>query len=339
MPTFAPLTVWRSLRLRLAHIGLDGFILALVAAIGLAALYPAPGLSWEPVSLGEVASYGVTLIFFFYGLRLSPAKLRAGLRNWRLHVVVHVATFLIFPLFPLAAYGLVPALRDSLLWLGVFYLAALPSTVSSSVVMVGLAGGNLPGAIFNASVSALIGVLVTPLWMGLFLQARTADYDLGGVILSLLFQVLLPVVLGAALHHRYGGWAERHRGRLKTFDQTIILLIVYTSFCDSFANDLFAPLGLGQLLLLGGLMLALLGAMYAIITGLSRGLGFDRGDRITALFCGSKKSLVHGTVMARLLFPEAEVLGLVLLPLMLYHTLQLIVASMLAQRMGRQLVS
>ncbi len=319
-----------------ARAGLDWFLLALISMIFLAYLWPQVGVDREPVSLGDVANYGVSVIFFFYGLRLSPDKLRAGLSNWRLHTVVQLSTFVLFPLLILPLHSLFEGTPQELLWLGVFYLAALPSTVSSSVVMVSIAGGNIPGAIFNASISSLMGIFLTPLWMGLFLTSSTEGFDIWSVMGKLVLQVLLPVVLGIVLHRYWGAFAERHKGRLRVFDQVIILLIVYTSFCESFARKMFSGYSVGDILILGGAMIGLFFLVYSIIYGITKLLGFNRENQITAIFCGSKKSLVHGTVMSKVLFPGANMVGIILLPIMMYHALQLLAASIIAQAEARK---
>ncbi|MDX5420818.1 MAG: bile acid:sodium symporter [Hymenobacteraceae bacterium] len=304
--------------------------------IVLAYLWPELGVDREPVSLGDLATYGVSVIFFFYGLRLSPDKLRAGLSSWRLHLVVQFSTFILFPLLILPLHGFFEGSKTELLWLGTFYLAALPSTVSSSVVMVSIAGGNIPAAIFNASISSLIGVFITPLWMGLFLTASSESFDLGSIMGKLVLQVILPVALGILLHRRWGDLAERNRKRMRYFDQVIILLIVYTSFCESFAREMFRGYSIADIATLGAAMVALFFLVYGIIFFISRLMGFNREDKITAIFCGSKKSLVHGTVMSKVLFPNATTVGIILLPIMLYHALQLLIASIIAQSAARK---
>ncbi|QMW05221.1 bile acid:sodium symporter family protein [Spirosoma foliorum] len=319
----------------LSRAGLDWFIFALLAMIGLAKLWPEPGIQEGIFSLSTLATYGVSLIFFFYGLKLNFSQLREGLRNHRLHLVIHLTTFVVFPAVVLAARSLFLTPDTELLWLGIFYVAALPSTVSSSVVMVSIAGGNLPAAIFNASISSLIGVFITPIWMSFLLANTTGQYDLAGVIGKLTLQVILPVVLGLLLNKRLGWLASQHKTALRYFDQFTILLIVYTAFCESFALHSFEKISASDLLWLATLMLALFFLIYGLITFLSRLLNFNREDRITALFCGSKKSLVQGSVMANVLFP-GSMAGIALLPIMIYHALQLIVASILAQAMARR---
>jgi solute carrier family 10 (sodium/bile acid cotransporter), member 7 len=320
----------------IARTSIDPFLIWLVAMIVLAYLWSTPGIQEGLFSLREAANIGVSLIFFFYGLRLSPAKLKIGLGNWRLHTTVQLTTFLVFPVLMLSLYGFFGQGEYKTLWLGVFYLAALPSAVSTSVVMVSIAGGNIPGAIFNASISSLAGVFITPIWMGMFLTAQTDAYDLGGIIVKLIFQVLFPVFLGIILNRRWGAFAEKNRKKLRIFDQSIILLIIYTSFSESFARRMFQDYQISNLLLLGLGMIILFFVIYGFVHLVSRLLGFNREDRITALFCGSKKSLVHGTVMSKVLFPDANIVGILLLPLMLYHALQIIFASIIAHSMARK---
>ena len=320
---------------KVSRLGLDWFIGALIGVIILAYLWPQLGVDREPVSLGDVAGYGVALIFFFYGLRLSPEKLRTGLSSWRLHLVVQLSTFVLFPLLVLPFHTFFEGSRLELLWLGTFFLAALPSTVSSSVVMVSIAGGNIPAAIFNASISSLLGIFITPLWMGLFLQASASGFDVWGIMSKLVVQVLLPVILGVLLHRYWGRFAEQYKNKLRLFDQIIILLIVYTSFCESFARDMFSEYSVSSLFMLALVMMGLFFLVYGLIHLVTTMLGFSLADRIATIFCGSKKSLVHGTVMAKVLFPDANLIGIVLLPIMTYHALQLLAASSIAQRLAR----
>ncbi|GAB3236903.1 bile acid:sodium symporter [Hymenobacter seoulensis] len=315
---------------------LDWFLLGLIGAVLLAYFIPQVGSKTSPIPWKAITTAGVALIFFFYGLRLSLEKLKAGLRNWRLHVVVQLITFVVFPALALVARPLFEGLKGEQLWQSIFFLCTLPSTVSTSVVMVSIARGNLPAAIFNASISSLLGIFLTPLWASLFLNTSADGSQLWGLAISLTWQVIVPVVAGVVLNHRFGAFAEQHKGKLRMSDQIVILLIVFTAFCESFAEGIFSSYALRDVLLLGLGMVALYAAIFGVVWLLSQLLGFSREDRITALFCGSKKSLVHGSVMASLLFPATAATGLILLPLMLYHALQIILASMMAQRMGRE---
>ena len=325
----------------LKKFGLEPFVLMLFGSILLAYIYPPVGIAEvADISLGDVANWGVSFIFFFYGMRLNREKLKAGLVNVRLHMLVHISTFVIFPLIMLAAMKACGAEATEgnkyYLWIGAFFLATLPSTVSSSVVMVSIAGGNMPAAIFNASVSSLLGVFITPLWMGLFLENIDGAHNLGDVIFKLILQVLVPVVAGGLLNPKYGWFAEKHKKRLRLFDEAIILLIVYTSFCDSFEKKMFSGFGWDEIVILSAAMVALFFTAFSIIWCCCKLMHFNREDTITALFCGSKKSLVHGSVMSKVLFSNPAIVGVVLLPTMLYHAYQLIVVSIIAKKMGSE---
>ncbi|MBQ3388260.1 MAG: bile acid:sodium symporter [Thermoguttaceae bacterium] len=326
---------------------MNKFVLALFAAVLLAWFYPPLGSGSGPLSLTSLAHWGISVIFFFYGLRLDRQRICSGLKNLRLHALTQSATFILFPLLALAVihlFGLIPAGNPfgtplSALALGTFFLAALPSTVSSSVVMTNLAGGNVPAAIFNASLSSLAGVFITPIWMRLYLNASTGGSALGSTLLSLTCQVLLPVALGIVLNKRLGWFSVKYDNGLRLFDQSVILLIVYTSFCHSFAERMFDGLSFPALFLLAAVMVLFFFTVYGMIGAAARLLKFNREDRITALYCGSKKSLVHGTVMSAVLLTDPKLAGVLILPTMIYHALQLLIVGILAERQRRALAA
>ena len=303
----------------------------LIAMILLA--YWLPGIE-KLIPLNEISTYGISGIFFFYGLKLNPEKMKEGLSNWKLHALIQAATFFIFPLLVLCILPFIHSEEHFTLWLAVFFLAALPSTVSSSVVMVSIAKGNIPGAIFNASISGLIGIAVTPLWIGLFLESGENALDLGEIVVSLIMKILLPVLLGMILHRYWGEFANRHKKQLTMFDKSVILIIVYKSFSTSFSSGIFKGITLLELSVVGFGVIALFFGVYFLIYFTSNKLKFNREDRITALFCGSKKSLVHGSVFSSVLFSGMSSAGIFLVPIMIYHAFQLFFISILAQRMS-----
>ncbi len=315
----------------------DTFILSLLGCILLAYLYPYPGTDRSHLYLNETANIGVSLIFFFYGLKLGVRKLAAGLSNWKLHLFVQLITFLLFPVIGWILRPFFSGEAGEMLWFGIFFLCILPSTVSSSVVMVGIAGGNVPAAIFNASISSLLGVFITPLWLGLFSFGGDAVISLNDVILKLILQVLLPVMAGMLLFNKLEGWALGRAKWIRTFDQAIILLIVYCSFCKSFDENLFDGLAFRDLFLLSLGMLALFGVVFYFTWWMGQRLHFNREDKITAAFCGSKKSLVQGALMSNVMFAGSPFAGIVLIPIMIYHALQLVIVGIIAQRKAREL--
>lgn len=313
---------------------IDKFVLAIIGVVFLAYLFPQWGSKESPIPLDIVGSIGISLIFFFYGLKLHPDKIKSGIKNWKLHIVVQLATFLLFPLVVLAFKPLIHTEHSEMLWLAFLFLAALPSTVSSSVVMVSIANGNIPAAIFNASISGLIGIALTPLWMGMFLQQATADFDLGVIYIKLLTEILVPVILGLLLQRFFGKYTTKYNKQLTLFDKTIILIIIYKSFSESFEEKVFTSVSLTDLLLILVANILLFYGVYYFIGFITRKLKFNKEDQITAQFCGTKKSLVHGTVFSKILFPATIPTGVILLPLMLFHAAQIFIISVIASKLG-----
>ncbi|GAA0879369.1 bile acid:sodium symporter [Algoriphagus jejuensis] len=319
----------------LQRVGINGFLLGLFLAIGLAAIFPEVGATESGIPWKPMINLGIAFVFFFYGVKLDPVQLKSGLSNWRLHLLIQLSTFLVFPILVFFLLKITPWI-DPDFKLGISYLSALPSTVSASVVMVSIAGGNLPGAIFNASISSLLGVILTPAWMGFLGGGAAGEIDFLGTLGELTLKVILPVTLGILAH----GWLfpklKSSLPKLKYVDQTVIMMIVFTSFAESFSQQIFSGYQLSTLLSVTVTMLGIFVLIWILLELISRFLGFSIQDRITALFCGSKKSLVHGVVIGKVIFPDAAVLGLVLLPVMLYHIQQLILGSVLAGRFARR---
>ena len=315
---------------------IDKFVLALLAAVFIAWIFPQSAGGHSGIILSYISTAGISLIFFFYGLRLSTEKIKLGLKNWKLHIVVQSATFLLFPLLVLALYPLIRNEEQEIIWLGLFFMAAVPSTVSSSVVMVSIGRGNIPAAIFNASISGIIGIVLTPLWMGLFLQQTQPGFDFTEIYLRLVLGIILPVIIGLIMRRKWYHFALQHSKQLSLFDKSVILLIVFKSFATSFNDDVFKTVENIELAGMAVIVVVLFFILYGIVYIISTVLKFNREDKITALFCGSQKSLVHGTVFSNVLFSGFYAAGLILVPLMLFHSLQIFVISIVAARYGRK---
>lgn len=311
---------------------IDGFVLIMLSAIAIALLAPEIGTGDGPLHLGIVTNIGVALVFFLHGAALSREKLVAGAKHWRLHAFVQSFTYVVFPVVGVI---LMLTLRQTLpndLLLGVFYLCVLPSTVSSSVAMTSMARGNVPGAIFNATISGLIGMALTPLLMGLVISASGASMPLGKALMGVALQLLLPFALGQAARPLIGNWLAKKKQITNKIDRGVIVLIVYSSFCDATAAGLWHQYQWQTIAAVMGLAAVLLLVVLGATTFTARSLKFPIEDEITAVFCGSKKSLANGIPMAKILFAGHPALGLLVLPLMVYHQLQLIVCSVIAAR-------
>ena len=310
----------------------DWFILAIFAMIFLAWLVPGIGMRSAPLNLSLVIDIGITLIFFFYGLKLNFSQIKQGMSNWRMHIAIQVITFVIFPLLVLPFYPLFKGTDYGMYWLGVFFMAALPSTVSSSVVMVSIARGNVPGAIFNASISGILGIAMTPFWIGLVLNTQQGGFNFSRIIIQLIWQIIIPVAAGLLLNRYFYKWASRSMKVLGNFDKIIILLVVYESFSNSFMSGIFAAVSWLTLTVLVAAVVALFFMALSITGIMAKKMHFSIEDKITLQFSGSKKSLVHGSVFYNVIFPGATGSGVYLLPIMIYHAFQLFFVSVLAQK-------
>lgn len=316
---------------------LDPFLTGMAAAILLAALFPAPGASGGWLHPELLTKGGVALVFFLNGAGLSFKALKDGVLRWRLHVAIQSATFLLFPLIGLAALAAFGRFIGPDLRLGFFYLCALPSTVSSSVAMTAAARGNVPVAVFNATLSSLIGIFATPLWMSLMLKSSGQHMDVAGVFIDLVIWLVLPLIVGHLLRPLIGGFLARHKKLTQIADRGAILILVYTSFCDSFARHIWSGNRPATLLLVAAATLLLFFLVLNLLLAASKRLGVDAPARAAVVFCGTKKSLATGVPMAALIFANhPSSLGLILLPIMIYHPLQLLICTPLAARWAKQ---
>lgn len=321
----------------LKKIPIDTFVIAIMISIALAYFFPQLGASDSPVPMDLISNLGISFIFFFYGLSLSSQALREGLKNWKLHLSVQASTFLLFPLLILPFFPLVKDTSYEIMWLAFLFMAALPSTVSSSVVMVSMAKGNLPGAIFNASISGIIGIVLTPLWMLPFLKQTDVAFDFSSIYLQLITGIVIPLTLGLLLRRLLGDWALKHKRTLNKFDKLIILLIIYKSFVQSFEDEIFSSVNLVEMLIMVALVFVLFFVVYSLTGWIGKHLKFNHADQITNQFCGTKKSLVHGTVFSEALFGQTSIIGIILLPLMIYHALQILAISVIATKKGKEI--
>ncbi len=307
----------------------DPFLLAMVCAIAVALLAPQLGAANV---LSVITDIGVMAVFFLHGANLSNAALKAGVTNWRLHVFIQAATFVLFPTVGFAIYFLAtPALSHDVR-LGLFFLCALSSTISSSVAMTALGKGNVPAAVFNASLSGLIGMVVTPVLVGVVLASGTQHLPVLDAIGDIVVKLLAPFALGRVARIWIADWLVRNKGLVNFLDRGVIVLIVFTSFSESTAAGLWSRYGIGVLALIFVIVAVLLALVLTVTTLFARRVGFARADEVTAVFCGSKKSLANGAPIAKILFAGDPALGLIMVPLLFYHQMQLIVCSYLARR-------
>ena len=321
------------LRRLLARSPIDGFVMAIMLAVVVAAFLPATGrfadvLHWVVVAL-------IALLFFLYGARLHPREALAGLTHWRLHTTILAFTFVLFPLIGLA---LQPALRPLIgddLAAGMLYLCLVPSTVQSSIAFTSIARGNVPGAIVAASTSNLLGVFLTPLLVVWLMSTDSGVKFSGGSVLTIFLQILLPFLVGQLARPLIAPFLKRYAEPTKYVDRSSIVLVVYAAFSDGVNSGLWSMVGAWQVVAMALISTVFVIAMLCVTGWLPPRIGFDRADTIAIQFCGTKKSLATGLPMATVLFTGSTV-GLIVLPLMIFHQVQLILCSWLATRYGKQ---
>jgi sodium/bile acid cotransporter 7 len=314
----------------LARLFPDRFILILLATIGVATLLPASGRGMTYAS--AISNLAIFSLFFFHGLRLSSQAVWDGVRHWRLQLAVLGVTFVLLPLLGLGASRLLSGALSPALWTGIFFLCALPSTVQAAIASASMAKGNVAASVVAAAISNLSAVLLTPLIFAGMAELTGAGTDLAAIE-KVAMLLLLPFALGQLARRWLGGWAERHRALVSRLDRTTIVLAIYVTFSVAVNEGLWSRLDGGEFARLTAIIVALLALAFCGAWSLGGLLGLARADRVTLLFSGAHKSLATGAPMARILFPGGEA-GLIIIPLMLYHQLQLMVSAWIAARLS-----
>lgn len=316
----------------LQRLKLDPYIMAIAGMVVLASLLPASG---QPALwLGWATKLAIAVLFFLHGARLPREAVVAGLTHWRLHLTILAISFVLFPMLGLAASHLPEAVLPLGLAQGVLYLCCLPSTVQSAIAFTSTAKGNVAAAVVAASASNLLGIVLTPLLVGLLMHTRGGGFSIGAVQ-SIVVQLLLPFVLGQASRPWTAQFVLKNKGLLSMFDRGSILMVVYGAFSAAVTGGLWHKVGGTDLLTLLLICAGLLGLALALTALIARSLGFCKADEIAIVFAGSKKSLASGVPMAGILFPAATA-GVIVLPLMIFHQIQLMACAVIAQRYGKR---
>lgn len=308
---------------------LDPYIGLMLATVALAALLPAHGQG--AVIAVYAADAGIVFLFFLYGTRLSPQAALGGMLEWKLHIAVLLCTFALFPLIGITMKSSIPASLPPALATGLLFLCVLPSTVQSSIAFTSIARGNVPAALCAASLSNILGVFITPILAGWLLQAQGAAMSFS-VFRDITLQLLVPFMAGQAMRPFIGAWVQRNRKILGYADRGSILLIIYVAFSKGMVEGIWSQLQLTDLFMLVGILCALL-ALVLLLTALigRKIMRLSIENEIVLQFCGSKKSMASGLPIASVLFSGPQ-LGMIVLPLMLFHQIQLIVCAVLARR-------
>ena len=313
----------------LKRVGIDYYMMMLVATVALATFLPARGSFAEGLSV--VTYWAVALLFFLYGAKLSTATIAQGLTNWRLQVLCLLCTFALFPLLAMLINPVASAVLPAAIGLGFLYIGCLPSTVQSSIAFTSVSNGNVAGAVCAASLSNMIGVILSPLLLSLLI-ATHSDFAIDpSAIWKICQQILLPFVVGQLCRPLLSGFLNRHKLPTMIVDRGSILLIVYAAFSAGVVNGIWQVISLEGLGIVVGLCAVLLAVVMGVSLAAGKLSGMDRADILALLYCGSTKSLATGLPMAGILFAGQDI-SLIVLPLMLFHLMQLVVCAVISQR-------
>ncbi|MBI0003451.1 bile acid:sodium symporter [Bartonella sp. M0177] len=314
----------------------DKFLTALIVAIIIASIAPISGKAADWFSL--LTQIFVGLLFFLHGAKLPWQAVLAGIVHWRLHLTVFLATFVLFPILGVLAGIIVPGLKESAFYAGILYLCVLPSTVQSSIAFTSIAGGNIPAAIVSASASNIFGMFLTPLLVGLLFSAGGGKATISATAFeSILVQLLIPFVLGQLCQRFIGNFIVRHKSLTSIVDRGSIILVVYLAFSEATTSGLWHTTSWHELIVMIIIDVVLLAIVLTVTWYGSKLLGFDEKDCITITFCGSKKSLASGAPMANAIFAgSGGAIGAIVLPLMLFHQIQLMVCTIIARHLSER---
>jgi sodium/bile acid cotransporter 7 len=315
----------------LAKLKIDGYILALFGMVVLASILPVRGEAATIV--GWVVKIAIALLFFLHGAKLSREAVVAGITHWRLHLLILAFTFVMFPVLGLIASKL--GILSSTLAAGMLFLCCLPSTVQSSIAFTSIARGNVAAAVCAASASNLFGIFITPVLVGLLMHTQGGAAGGWKSVQDIIIQLLLPFVVGQLARPLISKWVEKHKALVGYVDRGSILLVVYAAFSEAVVGGIWHKVSVLEMVVLLVACCVLLAVVLAATTYGSRALGFSKEDEITIMFCGSKKSLATGVPMAGILFPGPTA-GIIVLPLMIFHQIQLMACSVIAQHYAQR---
>lgn len=310
----------------------DKFLAALVIVVLLATFVPARGVA--AAGFEYLTTFAIALLFFLHGAKLARSTVIAGITHWRLHLCILAMIFIVFPILGLGLGVLSPAVLSPEIYAGFLFLCILPSTVQSSISYTSIGGGNVPAAVCSATASNILGIFLTPLLAGLLLKHQSGGISFD-TFEAIMLQLLLPFICGQIMQPRLGSFIARHRKIIGVVDRGSILLVVFTAFSSAVVSGLWHRTSLQDMVTMVVVACALLAVVLLITIFGSRALGFSRADEIAIVFCGSKKTLASGIPMATVIFAGQNI-GAIILPVMLFHQIQLMVCAVMSRNYGMQ---
>lgn len=309
---------------------LDRFLILLILTVIVASILPCSGEG--KIIFDGLTTFGIGLLFFMHGAKLDFKTIVEAVFHWRLHCLIFLTTFFVFPLLGFCLQFLPDSILPKNIAIGFLFLCTLPATVQSAIAFTSIAKGNVAAAVCSASASTLLGVIVTPVLITLLMKTEIShSVSLFESIESIIIKLIVPFFSGNIARHWIKNWVHKNKKLINKVDRISILLVVYVAFSDAVVHGIWHQIDLYSFFMIVCFSVILLVMILMFTTYASRFLKFNKADEITIVFCGSKKSLANGIAMASILFPAASV-GIILLPLMLFHQIQLMICSYLSMK-------
>ena len=314
-------------------LALDRFTILLIAMVVLATFFPVSGQVAYYFNI--LTTVAIAILFFLHGAKLSREAVIQGMLHWKMHALVFAFTFVIFPVIGLLAKPVLEPLLGQQLYWGFLFMCFLPSTVQSSIAFTSIAKGNVAGAVCSASFSNIIGMFITPILVSYFILGQSQHgFDPTQSIVQITLLLLVPFVLGQLLRPYVFPYMIKLPSLVKAFDQGSILMVVYGAFSSAVVAGLWHQISGLALLYLVLACSVLLTIVMLLASYLPKWLGFNHADQVTIFFCSSKKTLASGVPMAQILF-IGQPLGMIVLPIMIFHQIQLMVCGVIANRWSK----
>ncbi|XP_058292779.1 sodium/bile acid cotransporter 7 isoform X3 [Hylobates moloch] len=319
----------------------DWFMVGIVLAIAGAKLEPSIGVNGGPLKPEITVSYiAVATIFFNSGLSLKTEELTSALVHLKLHLFIQIFTLAFFPatiwLF-LQLLSITPI--NEWLLKGLQTVGCMPPPVSSAVILTKAVGGNEAAAIFNSAFGSFLGIVITPLLLLLFLGS-SSSVPFTSIFSQLFMTVVVPLIIGQIVRRYIKDWLERKKPPFGAISSSVLLMIIYTTFCDTFSNpnidlDKFSLVLI--LLIIFSIQLSFM--LLTFIFSTRNNSGFTPADTVAIIFCSTHKSLTLGIPMLKIVFAGHEHLSLISVPLLIYHPAQILLGSVLVPTIKSWMVS
>lgn len=307
------------------------FLYSIVVFIILAKFHPWIGRKGGPLNPEFTIKYvAVSVIFFISGLSLRTDDLTAAIFHYRLHAFIQIFTFIVFPILMFLLTEIFNQFRfNYYLLTGLRVLSCMPPPVSSAVIITKSIGGNVAGAIFNSALGSFLGIFVTPLLLYIVVGV-SGSVPVMSIVQTLTVTVVCPLFFGQFSRRYIRGWLDSRKPPLGHIGSFMLLMIIYTTFCDTFSNDVEAVQKVDLFILAVAILLIQISLLYFIyVFNETYRTGFKETDIVSLMFCSTHKSLTLGMPILKIMYAGDIILPFMSIPLLIYHPTQILLGGFL----------